>query len=66
MTLILLCSISALLFIGVTSFCERQGLFDGSAMGIGWVFAFGLYVLVWFGGSALACVVAYLVHRVVG
>jgi hypothetical protein len=63
MTLTILLSISATLFVAVTLFAHSQGLFDGSAMGIGWLFALGLYLLFWVGGTALATLVALVAHR---
>jgi hypothetical protein len=60
MTIAILLSISATLFVAVTWFAHAQGLFDGSAMGIGWLFALGLYLLVWVGGTALATLAAIL------
>lgn len=40
-------AISLVLFILVTSFCKRQGLFDAGSMGIGQLFALALYVIAW-------------------
>lgn len=39
--------ISAALFLAVTSFCRRQGLFDASSMGVGQLFSVVLYLMVW-------------------
>jgi len=40
-------AISLVLFILVTSFCKRQGLFDAGSMGFGQLCAFVLYAVVW-------------------
>lgn len=62
MTLAILLSISATLFVAVTWFAHSQGLFDGSAMGIGLVYALILYLAFWVGGTALATLAAILVQ----
>lgn len=38
---------SAILFFCVTALCRYHGLFDSGSMGIGRLFAFGLYLFGW-------------------
>jgi hypothetical protein len=66
MTLITLCGISAALLVLVSIANWRLGFFDSGSMGVGLVFAIGMYVIFWFGGTALATLVAFALHHFQG
>ena len=60
MAIPILLVISLLLFLGVTWFCHSQGLFMDRQ--VGWIFAIALYLIFWFGGTAFATFIAFVMH----
>ena len=63
MHLVALLAISAGLFAAVTWWCARQGLFDLSSMGIGFLIALFIYAIFWFAPTCVGVTVLLLARH---